>query len=306
MRHFSITPLFIKKTGLLAVAAAITSCSSDEPPTPEPPAAGDAPKTERIAVTVIDYSPAPGQFINEIPEWEEGDNAADMCHKATEMLNEGSIISLGAFGGSVTVRLSRPITRIAGKPEFQVSGNAIPTSSEPGIVYVSPDNAEWYMLKGEMGFDAGNMATITYSRPEPDATDATYIPWSVTYTGGSNPEAKGYIYRVPTYHTQDYFPAWTDAPTLTMTTLRLPDNSSFDAATGQYSLAPYKGYADSYPNSSADSYLDLDNAVDTDGMPVKDMRPINYVRIVTGILQNNGHLGECSTEVSGIARIIYE
>ncbi|HIR37438.1 MAG TPA: hypothetical protein IAC93_03595, partial [Candidatus Limisoma gallistercoris] len=31
---------------------------------------------------VFEYVPAPGQFINMLPEWEEGDDAAAMAEKA--------------------------------------------------------------------------------------------------------------------------------------------------------------------------------------------------------------------------------
>ena len=35
---------------------------------------------------VIDYSPAPGQFVNLLPEWEEGDDAAAMAAKALQAM----------------------------------------------------------------------------------------------------------------------------------------------------------------------------------------------------------------------------
>ena len=35
---------------------------------------------------VVDYSPAPGQFVNTMPAYEKGDDAAKMAQKCTDML----------------------------------------------------------------------------------------------------------------------------------------------------------------------------------------------------------------------------
>lgn len=48
---------------------------------------------------VYDYSPAPGQFLNTLPEYEEGDTKETIRQKAEELLREGGTVSLGAFGG---------------------------------------------------------------------------------------------------------------------------------------------------------------------------------------------------------------
>ena len=59
---------------------------------------------------VIDYVPAPGQFVNELPEWEDGDDSEAMAAKALQyMTEEGYYISLGAWGGYVTVGFERTI-----------------------------------------------------------------------------------------------------------------------------------------------------------------------------------------------------
>ena len=49
---------------------------------------------------VIDYVPAPGQFVNVLPEWEDGDDSEAVAAKALQyMTEEGYYISLGAWGG---------------------------------------------------------------------------------------------------------------------------------------------------------------------------------------------------------------
>ena len=52
---------------------------------------------------VYEYKPAPGQFINKLPEYEEGDNANDMRLKAEEYIanDRQIIVSLGGYGGYI-------------------------------------------------------------------------------------------------------------------------------------------------------------------------------------------------------------
>ncbi len=281
-------------TIILALSATAVSCSSDDDGENVDPgyltlhAAG---------VTVIDYRPAPGQFVNEIPEWEPGDDHAAMCRKASEMINDGSIVTLGAFGGSITMKLDRPIKNHPDTPDFIILGNAISTSAEPGHIYVSEDGEHWYLCVGEVGYSPSWIVTVTYRRPADGFTDENYIPWSLSYPDGTG--KTGYLSRVPQYHQQDYYPAWVDSDEITCSAIRLPDNGWFDEATGQYVLSPYTGYADSYPNGTYDSLIELDNVCDSNG-DLYNIGEVRYIRVVTGVLQNNGPLGECSTEVGQI------
>ena len=47
------------------------------------------------------------------------------------------------------------------------------------------------------------------------------------------------------------------------------------------------------------SAIDIDWAVDADGNPA-NLKGVDFIRIYTGINQENGWLGECSTEIAGI------
>ena len=51
---------------------------------------------------VLEYNPAPGQFINTMPEYEEGDTYQTMLRKAEDAIagTSRSLISLGGWGGS--------------------------------------------------------------------------------------------------------------------------------------------------------------------------------------------------------------
>lgn len=287
----------MNKLLLFAAAASaftIASCSSDDKDIPADASIALGDYVARIAN--VDYRPAPGQFINEMPQYVVGDNALAMNVKCRTILNsEEGLISLGSFGGSVTIELEAPIVNHHGVGDFKVMGNAFPGNAEPGIVEVSADGSNWYALKGEHWDSSIAAYTVTYHRPEADATDEHYIKWDAA-TG-----ATGWINRVASHHTQPFFPQWGDqtAQTVTFTARLLPSNASLNSNTGIYTLAPYWGYADSYPNSSDDGWLHIDNAVDATGNPVS-LASISFIRVTTAILAANGALGEESTEISHI------
>lgn len=287
--------------GVAAVALALAACGSkDEPETPQPAA---------LDFQVTEYLPAPGQFVNEIPEYADGDDARTMAAKADRMLHNGYMVSLGAWGGSITLRLNRPLDNGDG-PDFRIKGNAYFSAtdaagrhvgnSEPGIVYVMRDENKnglpddtWYELKGETYDESQPDYTVTYHRPEADADDRNYIRW--TASDGS----EGFINRVSAYHSQNFFAEWVGEGDQTFSGRRLPDNGYLEASSGLYRLINLKGYADSWPDSDDGSKLDISSAVDAAGKPVS-LPSVDFIKVVTGVLQTNGNLGECSTEVSGI------
>lgn len=308
MKHlFRIIPLSV------AVLAGVSCSSSDDGPTPPPPTppTPSTPSYEgtRVEVSVLDYSPAPGQFINEIPEYESGDTKASMTAKAEEALNAGDLISLGAFGGSISIKLSKPIANIADERDFRVLGNAYYTSasdatpllgnSEPGIISVSHDiNAngiaddQWYEIRGS---EAASEYSITYELLHLDSGNPDYqIGWS---------DADGNLGTIPILtelHSQPYYPQWLSNPRMSISASRLPDNGYFNPDNGNYEQYSYAyGYADTHPNNTYASCIDIDWAVDTEGNSA-NLSQIDFIRIHTAIHQVNGGLGECSTEIAGI------
>lgn len=308
-----------KYRAVITIASTILlmACSDSENSSEEPQPSPQETQAVRVEVIVVDYSPAPGQFVNVIPEYEEGDTRETMNAKATESLCNGDMISLGAWGGSVTIKLTQPIVNIAGNVDFRVVGNAVYAneasnavrigSPEPGIVLVmrdengngQPDDT-WYELLGDQWSNAIASYQVTYLHPTADATDEQYIAWNA-----SNGDA-GYLNRTSDYHTQDYFPLWINAgESLTFNGKRLPDNGSYNSETLRYDLVCYNGYADSHPNNESASCLDIDNAVDAFGNRVL-LQSIDFIKVYTGVLQANGPLGECSTEVAAIEQIVFK
>ncbi|MDE7427278.1 MAG: PKD domain-containing protein [Muribaculaceae bacterium] len=264
-----------------------------------------------VTVTVLEYNPAPGQFINELPPYTDGDDAAAMATAAQKRLNDRNIISLGALGGNITLRLERPIANIPGTPNLRVCGNAYLSgtmpdgtpygSAEPGIVEVMedsngngiPDDGPWFMLRGSE-YERMQKVTVSYLRPDSHQGDIFY-----TLTGEDGTTETGVLPHQNTYHEQPYYPLWLSENELTFTTWMLPPNGIYDTESGLYRLLAPEGYADSYPNNDIRSALYISDAVDSQGIKV-NLKKINFIRVTTAVLQHNGALGECSTEISGI------
>ena len=154
-----------------------------------------------------------------------------------------------------------------------------------------PDDT-WYALRGQ-DWDKVREVTVTYTDVATPTADRR-VDW--TLSNGTS----GALTCNLAYHNHSYFPLWEmDKSSLTFTALMLPANGVYDAALGRYTQVCLKGYADSYPNNSDDAALSLDDAVDENGNPVHIIKA-NFVKVVSAVLQANGPMGECSTEVGGI------
>ncbi|MBO5053234.1 MAG: hypothetical protein J6C44_03225 [Muribaculaceae bacterium] len=300
-----------KQISLLSISVPVltlllTSCETTEPAG----GGGDDEQGPRLlSVKVLDYSPAPGQFVNEIPLYQDGDTRETIRAKVEKAMNSGEMVTLGAFGGSITVKLKAPVyASHDGSPELRILGNAFlytpetaanPIgSAEPGIVMVMTDangNGEpddtWYVLKGDH-FDQAVYTSITYTDNSSAGDDKKFVKWEDSQ-GNS-----GWLSHNVAYHNHGFFPQWELERTVTVEGLRLPDNGVYNEKTGNYDLSVYSGYADCWPNNSSRSGLSLSSAVTLEGQPVRVTR-VDFIKVYTGILQNNGPLGECSTEVAG-------
>lgn len=264
---------------------------------------------------VYEYRPAPGQFINEVPEIPAGATPEEVLSIVEEQLTGAAtpgLVSLGAFGGYLVAGFDHPVVNLPGQKDLKVYGNAIPNGSEPGIVSVSfdangnglPDDP-WYELAGSSSADPSTLSdyTITYRRPEPGAeptphpdwkfvTDAYYIPW--TDSLGES----GHVMKISS-HIQSYWPEWLAEGELTFTGTRLASNVSQMAPTGlSYTIdtLPW-GYADNESNKTLEGF-DISDARTAEGEPA-NLECIHFIRIHTAINSFRGWLGECSTEVAG-------
>ncbi len=269
---------------------------------------------------VYEYRPAPGQFVNILPEYKAGDTEEDMRRKVEECLSDtvDEMVSLGSFGGYITFGFDHTVVNVPGQKDFMILGNSFYDgaqsgrkggSAEPGIVMVAfdrngnglPDPDEWYELAGSEYQNPATLKSyeITYFRPDADKKpvpalgfiDTQYIPWK------DNRGGTGYI-AMNADHTQDYFPKWLKEDQLTFSGTRLPDNGVYQPASFTYLLNAYAwGYVDNQPNEQRDlNSFDIAWAVDKDGTPVH-LPGVDFIRVYTGVNQSCGWLGEVSTEI---------
>lgn len=284
-----------KRLLLFSVAAAVASATFAQ--------RMDATATHSKYIQAVDeYVPAPGQFVNTMPEYEEGDDAAAMVAKCTAAIaaNKRGMITLGSYGGYVTFHFDHSIANVGGQRDFYVSGNAIGNGSEPGIVMVSKDtnhnglpDDEWYELSGSA--DADSVGKVVYGYEITYTMDAmNSVPWTDNYGNSGTVDRNS-------FHQQEYFPLWIESP-LTFAGTLLPDNA-YNRGTGgqQYWVrnSLRYGYVDNVVNTdSAGCSFDIDWAVDAGRNPVS-LDFIDFVRVYTGVSQMCGWTGETSTEVTG-------
>lgn len=280
----------------------------------------------RYISKVYEYCPAPGQFVNEMPLYEDGDTEETMRRKAEECLSGKNdvLVSLGAYGGYVTFGFDHTVVNVAGEKDFKILGNAFYAaanatpgvgssggSAEPGIVMVSfdrngngmPDD-EWYELAGSEYNkpETKHHYEVTYYRPSADhvptpvenspITDDSYLLWN------ANDGTSGYIFKTA-YHRQDYYPKWLSEDELTFAGTKLADNAVDESGMGNYFvLFAYDwGYVDNHPNEVADkTSFDIGWAVDADGAKVH-LPGADFIRVYTAVNQQCGWLGESSTEL---------
>ena len=268
---------------------------------------------------VYDFLPAPGQFVNELPEYMDGDSHEAILAKVEEQIcgdKDPGMISLGAFGGYVVFGFDHPVANVEGAYDFKIyanafmaAGSSVGGSCEPGIVMVSVDangnglaDDEWYELAGS---DYGKETTIknysiTYYKPDADKTptpegmmtDTTYIRWT------SSEGDEGYVMK-NSFHNQSYWPEWYEGETMEFVGTKLADNAFDQSGNGTYYVLTRLdwGYVDNYAND-IDEGFKIDWAVDAEGNP-KHLTHIDFVKVYTAVNQYCGWIGETSTEVCG-------
>ena len=272
---------------------------------------------------VYEYHPAPGQFINEMPQYEPGDTYADILRKCEESITGTNdvMISLGGYGGYVTFGFDHTVINVPGQNDFRIWGNAFYEltnpdarggSAEPGIVMVSYDincnglpDDPWYELAGSEYYHQATRHhySITYARPDDNHTpeeddtgyldDIHYIRWH------DSDGTTGYLPK-NIFHRQSYYPLWITDDEISFTGSLLAPNGIDLSGTGRYYvLYAYDwGYVDNHPNDFGDlNSFDIGNAVDADGNHV-DLPGADFIRVYTGLNQYCGWLGETSTELS--------
>jgi len=264
----------------VAVAIVLYGCKGegDELPVPD----------QAYASTLLEYVPAPGQFINA----QIGDLAS-----AKGILNTNNgLVSLGAWGGSITLGFDHTVANVANAADLRVYNNAFNSFAEPGVVWVMKDengnglpDDTWYEIAGSETDQEGYIRNyeITYFKPSP-------ITENVTWKDNQGHEG---VIKTNNQHKQSYYPEWM-GESYTLSGVLLP--STHIQSEGIVTSQPFDfGYVD---NQAGEDDIDIDWAIDQTGKQVH-LSGIDFIRIQTGIQADMGLLGEGSTEIRGVADI---
>ncbi|MBP1612596.1 MAG: cell surface protein [Bacteroidetes bacterium] len=258
---------------------------------------------------VYEYTPAPGQFINELNTAGFTGNEttqSDAIAYATKRLSNKYYVSLGGFGGYLIVGFDHSIPKTGNTYDFSIQGNAFDGSSEPGIIWVMQDinknglpDDEWYELKGS---ETGNENTaqdyaVTYYRPTGKGMSVQWI---------DSKGETGKIDYLQEYHAQNYYyPQWIKEDTYTLRGTCLQSRNKLVGNIWKNQSYDW-GYADNYgtdrltgstvDGSGQQNGFKISNAIYLDGSSV-NLKYIDFIKVQVGANTKSGPIGELSTEV---------
>ena len=264
---------------------------------------------------VYDYTPAPGQFINETKTggFDGTQTTPESAIAYAESRMKDDIwVSLGGFGGYIVVGFDHSITNSGGY-DIGILGNSFGGSSEPGVVWVMRDengnslpDDTWYELAGSETSKPTTLQNyaVTYYRPA-----APHMPVQWTDNLGNS----GEVDYLKQFHRQEYYyPLWIEADSYTLTGTCLEARNYDASGNGTYWVnAEYDwGYADNFSaidrlttddNAGAAAnanHFKISDAIDAEGNPA-NLKFIDFVKVQCAVNAKSGWLGEISTEVFG-------
>jgi len=265
---------------------------------------------------IIDYQPAPGQLIN---------TTAFGSPQAAESIigNINGLVSLGAFGGNIIVKMEEPVENDPQNPfgiDFSVFSNTMPNWCEAGAVHVMKDENNnglpddtWFILAGSDYFFNSTIQDfkIEYFKPQEELGDILWVDEN---------QDSGFVF-VNSIHQHSYYPNVDYFPNIDNTSQQyegIKINGLLDFSDPAYIRSFHRGfgYADNQPrgsapydipdnpyteeleNSGGDAF-DISWARNEYGQQVI-LDQIDFIRISTAINNHGRHLGEISTEISGV------
>jgi PKD repeat protein len=239
-----------------------------------------------FATMMCAYNPAPGQFVND-PQYNDPAKALGQPKGGRTPLqpDNSSIVSLGGFGGSITLAFDHRVLDNPGGYDFIVFGNAQYSGAplrfvEPGVVEISEDGFTWFLIPGSHLRAPFERITKTYSNGQ--VFSAYQLP-ADTQDGIVNGKYTLWGYA-------DLSPV-----------LALPDM----ADPARYFTIPDDPILTGIDTGTCGGdAFDIAWAVDPRTGTAANLSGFRYIRITTGVDRNlGGSLGELSTEIDAVADI---
>jgi hypothetical protein len=290
-----------------------------------------------FATEVLDYTPAPGQFINN-PQYNDPSRAlGPPAGGGTLAASNAKVVSLGGFGGSITLGFATTVTDDPLTPlglDAILYGNAFWTGGDPtrrfaeaGTIEISLDvngnglpDDPWYLIPGSsLPPTPGDVAASQTwdndpNTPLPPANIAWYpdpavypdVPESYTTTGYLLPPPFQTIPLVnPTTDAEAFFGFADLSPTLLLGDIDA-DNiiEQPDALPEQFYTRPDNPFLVGIsPGSGGGDAFDIAWAVHPATGEPANLPGFDFIRISSGASALGPLFGELSTEVSAVAAV---
>jgi hypothetical protein len=309
-----VSPLLHLRSGCLAVLACTGTAHGQSP----------------FATRVMEYAPAPGQFVRN-PQFNDPARALGPPGTMGGLTagDNSKAVTLGGFGGTITLGFDHAIWRNPRNPRgmdfivygngFYVAGDPLRRHGECGVVEVSRDDNHngladdaWYLIPGShlapdaqrvsVGWDeaALNPAYVPLGRSGLWNTSGYMLPSAVF---GASP-----VLVDPNSDGTEGVWGYADVgPTLLLgdsTAMNVVDDGAADPAV--FYTAPDDPLAVGIPpGSGGGAAISIAWAVDeaTGAPAAPPLDRIDFVRITTGVNAGGPPLGEISTEVSAVADV---
>jgi len=293
-----------------------------------------APAQSEFATAVLDFAPAPGQFVNNASFNEPADALGAPSGGGTETPNNASVVSLGGFGGALTLGfnhtvLDDPRNRygidaiVFGNAAY-VSDNELRRFAEAGVIEISLDangnglaDDPWYVIAGPAITAAPiDQLEAQLWDDDPDTpTPPSNLAWypSQTFYPGRPASYETMTYRVPGAlevpivelpigSTHEAWRALADFTPVSVLGDLDGDNLVDDpgAVPEVFYTRPDNPYLVGVtPGSAGGDGFDIAWAVDPlTGEPAR-LPGFDFLRVSTGGNALLGFLGELSTEIDG-------
>jgi len=293
-----------------------------------------------FATTILDYTPAPGQFINH-PAFSDPMHALGApIGGGTSAPNNIEVVSLGGFGGSITLGFAQTIYDDPRNPygldaivfgnAFWVGGDPTRRFAEGGIIEISRDvngngipDDPWYVIRGPSLPTPPAAAAFTQhwdndpNTPIPPANLAWYpdpiayphIPDGYSTSGYLLPAA---FQSIPLVHPDgvtalvEVHYGYADlSPVLVLGDLtgnNIVDDPSMTPE--QFYTRPDNPFLVGVdPGSGGGDAFDIAWAVNPVTGEPANLDGFDFIRISTGANSIFGIFGEISTEISGVAAV---